>query len=99
VFQSPVLLCAFVLFAQVHRGRQMRDQKFDDLVKQVQAVEIEITRCDATIRALWAELTRLGRLGIAASKEYEHLVEAENERNRWILLRERIQTTLASVGG
>lgn len=76
----------------------MSDQKFNDLVKQVQAVELEITRCDATIRALWAELIRLGRLGIAASKEYEHLVEAESERNRWVSLRERIRATLASDG-
>jgi hypothetical protein len=75
----------------------MSDQEFDDLVKQVQAVEAEITRCDATIRALWAELIRLARLGIAASTEYQHLIEVESERERWISVRERIRATLASA--
>jgi len=92
------LLCALVLSARAYGERQMSDQEFDDLVKQVQAVEIEITRCDATIRALWAGLIRLARLGIAASTEYQRLTEVENERERWISLRERIRTTLASVG-
>lgn len=76
----------------------MSDQEFDDLVKQMQVAEAEITRCDATIRALWAELIRLSRLGIAASTEYQHLTEVENERGRWISLRERIRATLAGSG-
>ncbi|CAE6860720.1 hypothetical protein R75465_07649 [Paraburkholderia aspalathi] len=75
----------------------MSDQKFDDLLKQVQAAEVEITRCDATIRALWTELRRLARPGIAASTEYQHLIEVENERQRWISLRERIRATLAGT--
>jgi hypothetical protein len=77
----------------------MSAQEFDDLVKQIQAVEVEITRCDTTIRALWAELIRLARLGIAASTEYQHLIEVESQRERWISLRERIRSTLASAGG
>jgi hypothetical protein len=75
----------------------MSDQKFDELLKQVQTAEIEITRCDATIRALWTELRRLARLGIATSTEYQHLIGVENERQRWISLRERIRATLAST--
>ena len=75
----------------------MSDQEFDDLVKQVQAAEIEITRCDATIRALWTELRRLARPGVAASTEYQHLIEVESERERWISVRERIRATLASA--
>ncbi|NMM02988.1 hypothetical protein HHL24_34375 [Paraburkholderia sp. RP-4-7] len=75
----------------------MSDQKFGDLLIQVQAAEIEITRCDATIRTLWTELRRLARLGIAASTEYQHLIEVENERQRRISLRERIRATLASA--
>lgn len=76
----------------------MTDQEFDDLLKQAGAAEIEITRCEATIHALWAELTRRARLGIAASTEYRHLVDVEGERERWISLRERVRTTLASAG-
>ncbi|MFM0175624.1 hypothetical protein PQR33_40645 [Paraburkholderia sediminicola] len=75
----------------------MDDQKFHDLVKQVQATEIEITRCDTTIRALWTELKRFARLGIAASTEHQHLIQVENERQRWISLRERIQATISSA--
>ncbi len=75
----------------------MSDQEFDDLASRVQAAEVEIARCDTTIRALWSELIRLARFGIAASTEYQHLIEVEGERERWILVREHIRTTLASA--
>ena len=58
----------------------MSDQIIDDLLKQVQAGEIEINRCDATIHALWTELIRLARLGTTAWTEYQHLTEVESER-------------------
>jgi hypothetical protein len=76
----------------------MSDQEFDDLVRRVQAVEIEITRCDATVSRLWTGLIGLARLGIAASTEYDQLVEVESERERLTLLREEFRAVLAHAG-
>lgn len=76
----------------------MTDQEFDDLVRQVQAVEIEITRCDVTVSRLWTGLIELARLGIAASTEYQQLVEVEGERQRLISRRDKIRAVLAHAG-
>lgn len=76
----------------------MSDQNIDDLLEQVQAAEIEISRCDVTIRELWTELIRLARLGTAASMKYQQLTRVESERARWISLRERVRASIASIG-
>lgn len=76
----------------------MSEQQFDDLLRLVQTTEVEIAGCERTIHALWAELTRRSRAGMVASTEYQHLIGAENERERWIALRERIRTILAGGG-
>ncbi|WP_042264213.1 hypothetical protein [Paraburkholderia heleia] len=76
----------------------MSDQEFDDFVRRLKAVEVEIDRCDATVRALWTELTRLARLGVAASMAYQQLTEVESNRQRLILQREEIRLALADAG-
>lgn len=53
---------------------------------------------NATVRALWTELTRLARLGVAASMAYQQLTEVESNRQRLVLQREEIRLALADAG-
>jgi hypothetical protein len=73
------------------------DQDFDNLAKRA-AANVEIARYETEVRALWADIRRLTRLGNAASTQYQRPVVMESQLGRWKLPRERIRATRARTG-